>query len=225
MVSPFCQATPVACFFHQEVGISPVQNSPQASDLKGFSFDSSDIAALQRCQPGACLIQMPSSSIESLQRSINWSSPDRGEQVNQRLQKTALQRLLEYQRVGNAVLGTYNDHSKPTEVAQQFAYILKLPQDSAFDYLPDFYHYLLSYPNAKPANVEDTFYWARVKFGLRPTLRVVQAVTLTGGPNDPVAYAIAGKQLYASHYFETALDLSFCVRGSEDPKNWLLPHR
>ena len=34
--------------------------------------------------------------------------------------------------------------------------------------------YLLSYPNAKPANVEDTFYWARVKFGLKPTLRVVQ---------------------------------------------------
>ena len=41
-------------------------------------------------------------------------------------------------------------------------------------------------------------------FGLRPTLRVVQAVTLTGGPNDPVAYAIAGKQLYASRYFDRA---------------------
>ena len=25
-------------------------------------------------------------------------------------------------------------------------------------------------------------------------------------------YAIAEKQLYASHYFETALDLTFCVR-------------
>jgi hypothetical protein len=197
--------------------IGVFSNPPQASDLKGFSFDSSDIAALQRCQPGACLIQMPSSSIESLQRSINWSSPDRAEQVNQRLRKTALQRLLEYQQVGNAVLGTYNDHSKPTEVAQQFAYILSYHK-SLLDHLPDFYHYLLSYPNAKPANVEDTFYWARVKFGLRPTLRVVQAVTLTGGPNDPVAYAIAGKQLYASHYFETALDLSFCVRGTEDPK-------
>ena len=43
-------------------------------------------------------------------------------------------------------------------------------------------------------------------------------MTLRGGPGDQVAYAIAEKQLYSSHYFETALDLSFCVRGSDDPK-------
>jgi hypothetical protein len=83
--------------------------------------------------------------------------------------------------------------------------------------LPDFYQYLLAYPNAKPANVEDTFYWARVKFGLKPTLRAVQMVTLRGNPGDQVAYAIAEKQLYASHYFETALDLSFCIRGTDAP--------
>jgi hypothetical protein len=61
-----------------------------------------------------------------------------------------------------------------------------------------------------PDHVEDTFYWARVKFGLKPTLRVVQMVTMRGNSVDPVAYAIAEKQLYSSHYFETALDLSFC---------------
>ena len=69
-----------------------------------------------------------------------------------------------------------------------------------------------------PRTSRDTFYWARVKFGLKPTLRVVQMVTMRGDPGDQVAYAIAEKQLYSSHYFETALDLSFCVRGSDDPK-------
>jgi hypothetical protein len=44
-----------------------------------------------------------------------------------------------------------------------------------------------------------------------------QIVTMHGKPGDPIAYAIAEKQLYSSHYFETALDLSFCVRG-DDPK-------
>ena len=37
------------------------------------------------------------------------------------------------------------------------------------------------------------------------------------GPNEP-AYAIAEKQLYSSHYFATALDLTFCIRDSQDPK-------
>jgi hypothetical protein len=192
-------------------------NPTRASDLKGFSFDNDDIKALKNCKPGDCLIQMPTSSIEALQSSIDWSAPDVGDQVNRQLQKTALQRLLDYQQQGNSVLGVYNDKPAPTEVPQQFAYMLSyskaLPEN-----LPDFYQYLLDYPNARPGNVEDSFYWARVKFGLKPTLRIVQMVTLQGNPTDPVAYAIAQKQLYASHYFETALDLSFCIRGTDDSK-------
>jgi hypothetical protein len=190
-------------------------NPPQASDLKGFEFDRDDIKGLKNCKTGGCLIQMPASSIEEFQRSIDWSAAGADEQVNQLLQKTALERLLAYQRDGNQVLGVYNDKRDPTEVPQQFADMLSyskaLPEN-----LPAFYHYLLDYPKAKPANVEDTFYWAKVKFGLKPTLRVVQMVTMRGDPDDPVAYAIAEKQLYASHYFETALDLSFCILGSDD---------
>ena len=190
---------------------------PQLSDLKRFSFDDDDIKALKNCKPGDCLIQMPASSIEELQRSINWSAVEVNERVNQLLQKTALQRLLAYQREGNQALGVYNDKRNPTEVPQQFAFMLSYTK-ALPALLPDFYQYLLSYPNAKPANVDDTFYWARVKFGLKPTLRVVQLVTMRGNTTDPVAYAIAEKQLYSSHYFETALDLTFCVRGSDDPK-------
>jgi hypothetical protein len=43
-------------------------------------------------------------------------------------------------------------------------------------------------------------------------------VTMHGSPNPVVAYAIAEKQLYSSHYFETALDLSFCIRRGDDAK-------
>jgi len=190
---------------------------PQLSDLEGFSFDEDDVEALKDCQPGDCQIQMPASSIEEVHRSINWSAPDVNEQVNQLLQKTALRELIAYQREGNHVLGVYSDKHDPTDVPKQFASILSygkvLPEQ-----LPDFYQYLLSYPNAKLASVEDTFYWARVKFGLKPTLRVVHVVTMRGDPADRMAYVIAEKQLYASHYFMTALDLSFCVRESGDPE-------
>jgi hypothetical protein len=192
-------------------------NPPQPSDLKDFSFDSDDIKGLKNCKPGDCAIQLPSTSMEEFQKSIDWSAADADEKVNQRLQKAALQRLLAYQREGNQVLGTYNDKRDPTEVPKQFAYMLSYSK-ALPERLPDFYLYLLAYPNARPANVDDTFYWARVKFGLKPTLRVVQVVTMRGSPSDPVAYAIAEKQLYSSHYFETALDLSFCIRSTYDPK-------
>jgi len=46
----------------------------------------------------------------------------------------------------------------------------------------------------------------------------VHVLTMRGNPSDPIAYAIAEKQLYSSHYFETALDLAFCVRDTTNSK-------
>jgi hypothetical protein len=194
------------------------ENPPRLDDLNGFSLDSDDVRDLQKCYPGNCMIQLPGSSMEELQRSIDWSAPNVNQRVDQYIQSKALHRLLVYQREGNQALGVYNDKRDPTEVAQQFAYMLSYTK-ALPEQLPDFYRYLLAYPNAKPANVEDRFYWAKMKFGLKPTLRVIHLVAMRGGPADDVAYAIAEKQLYSSHYFETALDLSFCVRGWDDPKH------
>ena len=200
------------------VALGVFNNPPRLSDLQGFAFDQDDIQALKRCKPGDCLIQAPATSIEELNRSIDWSALNVNEQVNQLLQKAALQFLLAYQRDGNQALGVYNDKRNPTVVPQQFAYMLSY-ETALPEILPDFYGYLLAYPNAKPANVNDTFYWANAKFGLKPTLRIVHVVTMRGAPGDQLAYAIAEKQLYSSHYFETALDLSFCVRGSDSATN------
>ena len=190
---------------------------PQLSDLLGFSLDHDDIEDLKKCEPGNCRLQMPGTSIEELHRSIDWSAPDVDERVNQRLQKGAFERLLTYQREGNAALGVYNDKRDPTNVPEQFAYLLGY-ENALPEHAPDFYHYLLSYPHGKPAHFEETFYWAKVKFGLKPTLRIVHIVTMRGKPSDPIACAIAQKQLYSSHYFRTALDLSVCVRNTNDPK-------
>ena len=51
-------------------------NPPQLADLKGFLFDNDDIEALKSCKPGDFFIQMPASSIEELQRSMDWSAAD-----------------------------------------------------------------------------------------------------------------------------------------------------
>lgn len=194
-----------------------ISDPPQLSDFQGLSFDSEDIKDLRNCKPGNCQIQLPASSITELQESVNWFAPDATDRLNHLIQKAALERTLAYRREGNAALGVYNDKHNPTEVPQQFAYMLSyykaFPQR-----LPDFYNYLLAYPNQKPPNVEDTCYWTRVKFGLKPTVRFVHVVTMHGNIAGAPGYGIAEKQLYSSHYFETALDLTFCVSGISDPK-------
>ncbi len=198
------------------LAVAKFSDPPQASDLKGFALDSDDIQALKNCKPDNCQVQLPTSGIEAFQKSVDLSAPDAQEKVNQFLDEKTLQRLLAYQKEGDQSLGVYNDKKNATQVADQFKYILSYSQVLP-KALPDFYNYLLSYPNSKPANVQDMFYWDKVKFGLKPTLRVVQVVTMqSNNPHEP-AYTIAEKQLYSSHYFETALDLTYCLRG-DDPK-------
>jgi hypothetical protein len=196
------------------VAIAEFSNPPQLSDLNNFGFAANEIQDLKKCKIGNCDIQIPAESLTALQQSVNWSAPNLDDQVNQLVRASILKHLLAYQSGGDRFLLTYNDKSTPTDVSKDFQFVLNfskaLPQ-----YLPAFSSYLLNYPNGKPANVDNWFYWANVKFGLKPTLRVVQVVTQTGGAQDEIAYAIAEKQLYSSHYFETALDMTFCVR-SED---------
>ena len=86
-------------------------------------------------------------------------------------------------------------------------------------YLPELREYLLNYPKADSGNIESRFYWEKVNFGLKPTFRMVQSVIFHGKSATEPVYAVALKQIYASHYFETALDVSVCVKGSQSPDN------
>ncbi len=82
-------------------------------------------------------------------------------------------------------------------------------------YLPELREYLLNYPKADSGNIQSEFSWEKMNFGLKPTLRVLQAIVYQGKSPERPAYAVAVKQLYASHYFESALDLTVCVKDDE----------
>ena len=124
-----------------------------------------------------------------------------------------------YQATGNTALGSYDDGDKPLPVAEQFHALL----DSAVPLpapAPGLLAYLGDYPHGRPAGAEDFFYWTVVDFGLKPTIRVNHVTIYPLEAMEPLgaAYVIAIKQIYASHYFHTTLELRFLVehehRGS-----------
>ena len=77
-------------------------------------------------------------------------------------------------------------------------------------YFPDFERYLLDYPESPLPGARNDFYWEKIDFGLKPTFRIVHAITHHEAERGDVTI-VALKQLYSSHYFETAIDLSVCV--------------
>ncbi len=203
------------------VAIRSFSDPPRLSDLDGFDLDQQDINELQKCKPGRCDVQLPSEAIEDFQHSIDWSAPDVANRVNHLAQRMALQALLNYMQGGNAALGAYRDKNHPAAVADTFASLIARAEALPV-YLPELHEYLLEYPKAKSADAQSAFYWEKVNFGLKPTFRIVQRIVYRQTKANEPVYAVAEKQLYSSHYFQSALDLTVCVKDAQRPGFYLI---
>jgi hypothetical protein len=126
-----------------------------------------------------------------------------------------------YQRGGNAALGSYRDKETPALIAQQFQTMIgraaTLPE-----VLPDLRRYLLQYPEGDLPGADSFFFWEKVNFGLKTTIRVNHGVVYNTKVQNGEISVVAIKQLYASHYFHTALDVSVCVAGAGKPRGFYL---
>jgi hypothetical protein len=190
---------------------------PQLSDVANLTLDKKDIEALPKCKPGHCDLQLPTESMEEFKRGVDWSSPDAAEQVNALMREGLLELVNRYKKGGNAELGVYQDKDYDLAVAETFETILSRVAGLS-QYLPDLRNYLMEYPTATLSNVEESFRWEHVKFGLRPTLRATHVIVYRPPERSDARYVLVDKQLYASHYFQVAVDFWFGVKDSANPE-------
>jgi hypothetical protein len=195
------------------LGVRRFSNPPTLSDLEGFTLEPDDIKNLRYCRPGECDVQLSSEAMLQLQRAVDWSAPDVAEQVNERVRKMALELLVRYQERGNSALEIYQDKSHGFNMDAAFQSLLSRSEVLPA-YLPELKRYLLEYPAPMLPNVESFFYWEKVNFGLKPTLRLNHVIAYRSTGPRGAANVVAVKQLWASHYFQLALDLTACVPES-----------
>jgi hypothetical protein len=195
--------------------IRKFSDPPQLSDLDGLSLEEEDFRDLEKCREGKCEIQLPTDAMDEFRTKVNWSAPDAREQANRIAKGLMLEALKRYQEGGNAELGIYRDKNHPAAVQQEFQSLVARSKALPV-YLPELQAYLLNYPKTKSEHLESEFYWEKVNFGLKPTIRLLQAVLYRGADSKGPQYAVAIKQLYASHYFHTALDLTACIRDDDE---------
>jgi hypothetical protein len=190
---------------------------PQREDLASLTLPVEDVEALQTCRPGDCDMKLSAAAMSRLRNQVNWSSPNAVRDANEVARDMILELVRMYQTNGNDALGHYDDGGESLAVAEEFRALLPngdlLPAP-----VPALIAYLKEYPRGRPAGAEDFFYWSVVDFGLKPTLRAnhVTIYPLSGSPSSNVTYVIAIKQLYASHYFHSTLELRFLV-GDDRP--------
>jgi len=198
------------------LAIGELPAAPAAVDLDALTLDTDDIKALKSCREGDCDVQLPTASIRAFQSGVNWSQPDAARQANVLARGMVLELIRAYRQGGNMALGVYRDKEHPSRVADQFETMVG--RSSALpDVLPELRRYLLEYPDADLPGADSFFYWEKVDFGLKPTVRVNHGVMYQTRSSVGDVAVVAVKQLYASHYFHTALDLSVCVSDTSKP--------
>ena len=185
---------------------------PTMADLSALRIEPADIENLRKCNPGDCEFQLTREAMEEFRTAVDWKSSDATAQANRLARRMVLRTLDAYRREGNRALGAYHDKGTPTSVDESFQTVLSRVRGLP-SYFPDFYQYLLAFPQGRPAHSSDYYYWERVNFGLKPTFRVNHVIVYQ--PADGLQTLIANKQLYASHYFHTAIDLWMCVGRSD----------
>ena len=185
---------------------------PRIDDLESLTLPAEDVEELPKCRTGDCQVKLSADALIRFRTDVDWSSADAGRQASELAREMVLDLVLAYQAEGNTALGAYVDDDDPLLVADQFRALLA-SRDPLPAAVPELLHYLDYYPRGLPGGADEFFYWTVVDFGMKPTIRVNHVVIhpLAERSSTGIAYAIATKQLYASHYFHTTLELRFLV--------------
>jgi hypothetical protein len=189
---------------------------PVLEDFARLELPAGDIADLKTCRPGKCEVKLGQGAFDVL-KTIDWTAPDHVVKANALARQMALDYVNAYRRGGNDELAVYRDSKHPQFIAREFTEMIQRLQDLE-DPLPALARYLVDYPRgARPPGTEDFFYWSLAEFGLKPVVRINHVVIVPGDPASRTRHVIATKQLYASHYFHTALELRALVNDDRTP--------
>ena len=185
---------------------------PCIEDLAALTLDPRDLDSLRDCRPGDCGLQLPGEAIERL-RAVS-DAPGSGDataRVVNEYRRFLIELISDYRRQGLASLDGYHDKGEPLSVGDAFTRLLARP-GTPMQHLPELSRTLRAYPRPATGGTDEFFYWSSLDFGLKPTLRINHVmIHPVRDREDGLRYAIASKQIYASHYFDAALELRMVV--------------
>ena len=175
-----------------------ISSPPRQQDFAALTIPDVDLKALRDCRPGDCALKLTEPMLQRV-RAIDWSSPAAATDAQALVRAMALSLVSAYKNGGDGALGTDIDEAPSVSVGRETADLIR-----EMPLLNDgLRQYLLAYPHGSLPNAMSSFAWEMSQFGLKPTFRINQVVTVAA-PDHGI---VVSKQLYASHYIRAAVDV------------------
>ena len=198
---------------------------PALADFATMSIDASDAAGIRKCRVSHCSIKLPERQMEAMADALASRRHDdrfTASQVDSLMREWLLGLVTDYRARGDAALPVYDDTRPGEQSAPGFRQLLG-EDASMFRDAPMFATYLADSPAHSVPGATSTIFWAIDRRpGLKPILSVSQLSTFRGGAGPGAPMFIATRQLYASHYFDSWLDVvSLVVGPSPEPTTYV----
>lgn len=204
------------------IGTRRFSEPPVLDDLDALTLDPSDVEALRTCEEGDCPVKLAAGEIARLRAVGRAPGPETNAAVQQAFRTVVLARLYRYRAEGLQGLPPYVDSSKPVLPAEAFGALLARSPYIARN-APSLADWLERFPQVECPDVESFFYWSKEHFGAGKRVISVTHVAIVR-VNDRLrspAVIVVGKQIFATHYFDSGISLTVVLRGSPDGPNYL----
>ena len=186
---------------------------PTAADLGNTPFDDYNLD-LRECRPGSCRVRLTAADVERFHREVDWRGLDWRNRAATVWREVLALHAADYSSLGRKGLPVYVNRPETLSVASELS-LLVGGFDFVARYSPEFYAYIREFGPARPTGTEDTLYWTKEDFGIRPVLRISHQVLSAGtGTASPVL--VATNQVYADHYLDAALGVTLAIEIVDD---------
>ena len=192
---------------HAILQIGKFSSPPTIDDLQTLTLENRDIEDLKRCTVGDCSLKMSAAMIEHVRNEVNWNAPDYPVQATLVFRQMLLDYVRDYLARGTGALMKYSDRSLGVNLDEEQRSLL----DASLyfnQFAPEFTGYLRSFPRPALASAENSIFWSKIKFGLKPVITITHVVIYKRPANTAPQVLVASKQIYADHYFDSSLALS-----------------
>ena len=188
--------------------IGRFSNPPRVEDLQGLTFPDADLDALKKCKPGKCDVKIGTAGLQTV-AAFDWNAADAAARASALVKEQLAAYVKAYAAGGTDAMGVTVDKSQPKALSGEFRTLLK-NSPYLVDYVPAFNEYLAAYPKGSLADTEDVLYWTKDTFGLKPVVSMYHA-TIHAPKDGRAGLLLANKTIYASHYFNAALEIMAAV--------------
>jgi hypothetical protein len=181
---------------------------PKASELDQLPLEEHSLN-LRDCRPGDCPVRLSAADVARFQRGVNWRSQDWRRQSASIWRDVLTAYAAAYITAGRKGLPTYVNRAQPLSVPDEIGLLLR-EYGFVASYSPEFYAYLQELGPHPPAGSEQTLYWTKEDFGVRPIVRISHQIVYRLREPQNAAF-IATSQVYADHYLDAAMSVTVTI--------------